>query len=164
MEFSSVIDLKNFFHSDLGQKRTRFSVKVFYVLSYSSKHPEEASTLGAFWCDDGVHFYCNAKVMGVFLGIKPNSVNTNFRLCGFVISNNSRCANVSAHYPIPDLNNWKKRSNERFKFMKNSSLKEIESIHFVEYPTQPSTKNEIVCLLPTIMHKLVSHEDRKSVV
>jgi hypothetical protein len=65
--------------------RIKFSVKLLHVLNYTSQNRELIPETGAVWCADGIHFLVHSKILGNFLGLKSNTINTNFRDHGFKI-------------------------------------------------------------------------------
>ena len=91
MEFESVEDLKKYL---CGTGRLKFSVKVLLILNFTEKHKDCVGMTGAVWCEDGVHFLANTKIMALLLDLKANSINTNLRDHGFKIVDNDPVADL----------------------------------------------------------------------
>ena len=103
--------------------KIKFAVKVWRTLQFVREHPECAGMCGAMWLGDGPKFVTNAAILGSFLDIKPNSVNTNFRLLGFEIEHSKVLVES-----LPNAKKWKVRVLKGHSFTANSEVAEIERI------------------------------------
>jgi hypothetical protein len=127
LDFETITELRHFIGRE-GPNRIKFVIKLFHLLHFSRNHPGSLMTLGASWCSDGVHFICNSAIMAAFLGLKANSINTNYRDHGFEIV---RCTTPELAREFPCLaasTNWKKRMNRKHSFTTSTSLAEVERI------------------------------------
>ncbi|OHT16015.1 hypothetical protein TRFO_13496 [Tritrichomonas foetus] len=128
MEVDTVDELKNLVGRDESKGRTKFVVKIFHMLQFVRKHPEKMLELGASWCNDGRHFVINSNILGSFLGLKANSVNTNFRDHGFqIISSNAQDLRSEFSNMI-ETRHWKKRISGSSSFTINSNIDDAENI------------------------------------
>ena len=139
MEFETVEQLKEYLNSDTSTRRMKFAVRVFYVLQRTKQHPDEMMKTGAIWCHDGIHFICNSQLLGEFLLIKPNTINTNFRSHSFTIENNQPPAIISEFPMLRDIRNWRKRYNPYYQFTANSKESDVVAI-----PCKPPTSDIII--------------------
>jgi hypothetical protein len=122
--------------------RVKFATKLFHILTFTKSHPGTIPFLGASWCQDNLHFICNSTIIANFLGLKSNSVNTNFRDHGFEIVRIS-LPDLTREFPCLTTNhNWKKRINHQFIFTANSTLADIERIPCREIPGNIILKRE----------------------
>jgi hypothetical protein len=96
---------------DQLRSKPKFCVKLIRTLRYSFSHPEEIGDIGCGWSSDQTHFICNSQILGGFLKLKANSVNTNLRDHGFVISPSTTSGRISEFGSLPDGKNWKLRRN-----------------------------------------------------
>ena len=79
------------FENQLKQHtRIKFASKILATLKFVENHESYTGTIGICWCQDGRHFLCNSKILGNFLSLKSNSINTNFREHGFTICQHSQ--------------------------------------------------------------------------
>lgn len=125
--FQTLEELRGFIGREQSS-RVKFATKLFHVLSFSRSHPGSLMLLGASWCRDGAQFICHSGIMSAFLGLKANSINTNFRDHGFEIVRSS-LGELTREFPcLPANNNWKKRANHRYPFTAMSSIEEVERI------------------------------------
>lgn len=136
------ISLKQF-HDILNQSngsKIKFAVKVFLCLQYTSFFPQSIETIGAFWCKDKQHFIVNASILGDFIGIKSNSINTNFRDHSFIIVSQTRqelekeCDTLS----LTETRKWKKRILTNGNFSPKQNISEIAKIPCIP-PSLPLT-------------------------
>jgi hypothetical protein len=93
--------------------RVKFMLKVLHVLNYSRSHPLALLTLGAGWCPDGIHFVVNSTILGEFLALRSNTINTNFRDHGFEIVP-CTAEHLKSDFGLTDTRHWKKRKNANF--------------------------------------------------
>ena len=118
----SVEQLKEY----LKQKSFFFPDKVYAALKYSLSHPSDILQTGIFWLNDGESFLCSAEIFAALLGIKPNSVNTNFRERNFKIETLER-HDVPESVPIDQrTKKWKKR--RLYGFTKNSNANDVQKM------------------------------------
>lgn len=61
---------------------SRFSNKLFYVLKFTSDHPDQVDAIGAAWESDE-EFRMNKKTLANVMGIRLNTLNVNLRDLGF---------------------------------------------------------------------------------
>ena len=127
----SIVELQRELCPGDGKARVRFVTKIFRALSYTREHPDEISQVGAAWCSDGVHFVSNSAILAQFLNLKPNSINTNFRDHGFVITGKGE---VGRDLPAgtKDATHWKKRHNREAHFTINATEQTINSINSIQ--------------------------------
>ena len=119
-------------------KKLPFKTRIFRILKYTEFHPEDRIKIGIFW-DDDKYFMCNSKILGDFLGIKDNSMNTNLRESGFQIDDSFGNQDVLRRYgTLPNANRWKRRSHFSGKFTKLTTEKEM-----LELPRQDRAKLDI---------------------
>jgi hypothetical protein len=71
------------------KSKVTFGVKIHRLLEYIKQHPEDAAVVGLIWSTQPGIFLANTKSLTIFLGLKVNSVNTNFREHGFIQIKNS---------------------------------------------------------------------------
>jgi hypothetical protein len=73
-------DLKAF-QKSLSETRPKipFIAKLLLILNYTLEHPDTVGNIGVFWSPGQKSIVSNSAILGVFLGIKLNSINTNFR-------------------------------------------------------------------------------------
>ena len=115
--------------------RVRFAVKVFSFLEKVDADPERVkdelvNTIGIQWCKDGVHFICNAKIFAVTMGLKANSINTNFREHGFYISDPPPNFQID-HPNLRDPSAWKTRHCAAGNFHKHATKAELANIRII---------------------------------
>lgn len=121
----------------------KFVSKLLLCLRYVDNHLGDAGAIGVIWCQDGVHFLCNSKILGSFLELKSNSINTNFREHGFQI-----CPYTSAQSSVsilPDVQHWKKRRHQTDGLTRQSSFIDAESIGMMkpQIPEQSSSPSSV---------------------
>jgi len=138
-EISSVEDLRKLLCSN---NRIKFMTKILHILRYVSKHPQEAEDLGASWLSDNTHFITHSNKIGSFLGLKANSINTNFRDHGVIIKK-STVNEIKTEFPyLRDQKNWKKRVCQHYNFNSKSTISDSDSILLIENEIQTSTKSD----------------------
>jgi hypothetical protein len=142
---------------DNASTRMKFSVKVFHVLQFTHKLPEHTDECGACWLPDGVRFISNSLVLGSILGIKSNTINTNFRSHGFQIVPKSLMNMTKCQELISDTKHWKIRTNQQHSFTSTSLLSEIESIpyHSSGHKEMSNGFEFEVAKLPDVMKEIV---------
>jgi hypothetical protein len=96
---------------DQLRAKPKFCVKLIRVLRYTASHPGEVGAIGCGWHKDRIHFICNSQILGNFLKLKPNSINTNLRDHGFVIDSVQISDLIPEFGSLPDAKNWKVRHN-----------------------------------------------------
>jgi hypothetical protein len=157
MEAHTVEELRSQL-SDGAPTRMKFSVKVFHVLQFTRRLPDRTEECGACWLPDGVRFVCNSHVLGCILGIRSNTINTNFRSHGFQIVSKSLINLAKCLESVSDPKHWKVRTNEQHSFTSTSLLSEVESI-----PCRSPTHCDVpvapdVAKLPDVMSELVKSD------
>ena len=119
-------------------KKLPFKLRIFRILKYVEVHPEDKITIGIFW-DDDKSFICNSKILGDFLGIKDNSMNTNLRESGFQIDDSFGTHDVMKRFgSLPNANRWKRRSHYSGNFTKTTTEREM-----MDLPRQDRAKLDI---------------------
>ena len=113
----------------LNISRKKFTVKVFLVLQFVKKYPQTLNELGAAWFNNDCSFISNSQILGDFLGIKSNSINTNFRDRGFKIQPASSTL-IKQHCQLLDIRHWKIRFSPLFS--SKSTIEEVESIPSID--------------------------------
>ena len=73
---NSFDELKNFLCSS---QKLKFCLKLYYCLNFVDKHNETRDLIGVEWDKDGTSFFCNSFILGNFLDLKQNSINTKNR-------------------------------------------------------------------------------------
>lgn len=111
--------------------RLRFVTKIFRALKYTREHPEHINIVGAAWCANGEHFVANSSILGAFLNLKPNSINTNFRDHGFQIIGRGE-AGRDMPADTADPTHWKKRHNKEANFSVNATEQELNAINSIQ--------------------------------
>jgi hypothetical protein len=76
--------LKSLVNKSTGPGLT-FAVKIYRILEFVKHHPDACEITGLIWTKLPAIFLVNNQLLTVFLGIKCNSINTNFREHGFEI-------------------------------------------------------------------------------
>jgi hypothetical protein len=104
-------ELRNSIDRDQLRTKPKFCLKLIRVLRYSAAHPDEIGELGCGWRSDRFHFVCNAQILAAFMGLKPNSINTNMRDHGFVMDSIQTSDLLSEYGPLPDIRHWKIRQH-----------------------------------------------------
>ncbi|EAY20472.1 hypothetical protein TVAG_110850 [Trichomonas vaginalis G3] len=152
MSFNTSAELKEFLNSSQNERRMKFAVRVFYVLQWTTSHPEAVQDTGAIWCKNGYYFICNSTLIGEFLNIRPNTINTNFRSHLFTIEL-SQPQLLLAEFPmIKDTRNWRKRVNHSFPF--HSGCTELDIIRIPCRPLNEQPKNTQLVQYPVRAPKL----------
>jgi hypothetical protein len=89
-----------------------FGVKLHRLLEHTKTHREDAGIIGLIWTKQPGVFLANNLLLTSFLGIKMNSVNTNFREHGFVqvktTPMTSQKLTELTEVSLPDERHWKK--------------------------------------------------------
>ncbi|OHT06052.1 hypothetical protein TRFO_05698 [Tritrichomonas foetus] len=111
-----------------GSKK-KFVVKVFICLQFVEKNPEFLEKIGTKWCTDGCHFVTNSIILGKFLNLKSNSVNTNFREYGFPILPSHTDSFQNEFSDIVNTRHWKIRYEQSYSFSRNLDISNILKIN-----------------------------------
>ncbi|OHT08134.1 hypothetical protein TRFO_23507 [Tritrichomonas foetus] len=139
--------------------KQKFCVKILQLLRITLNDEKKIPEIGLAWCDDGFHFICNSQILGKYLNLKANSINTNFRAHSFQIGNATADDIKKTFGNLPDYRNWKMRHNINYAFNSSSSDNDAENI-----PCTEKQKNglEIVTTLnsifPPITVRLLKNE------
>ena len=144
------------FENQLKQHtRIKFASKILATLKFVENHESYTGTIGICWCQDGRHFLCNSKILGNFLSLKSNSINTNFREHGFTICQHSQAVLKSSG--LPDFQHWKKRVHPTAGFHKNTTMEEADRIGIIKGDTPESGTKEPDkdVVLPSFQDQLV---------
>ncbi|OHT12543.1 hypothetical protein TRFO_17593 [Tritrichomonas foetus] len=128
MELNTAEELRSFLLKDPVGMKQKFAAKLFLTLQFTQKFPTLISITGACWLKDGVRFIANSQIFGQFIGLKPNSVNANFRSHFFKMHQYS-ASEISKEFSLlKDPRNYKVRSNLTYHFSLSSTLKQVNSI------------------------------------
>jgi hypothetical protein len=117
-----------------SKPREKFAVRLLRVLRAADSDPEQVPTLGITWCRDGRSFISHPRLISVTLGLKQNSINTNFRDHGFEISDCTPASIVEEFGNLPEPHLWKKRSHISGQFTRNTSPEAAERIQIRKSP------------------------------
>lgn len=121
-------------NTTVNSRKLPFRIKIWHLLEYSKTHPADIPRIGIFWHDD-CHFICNAKIVGNFLNLKDNSMNTNLRECGFNIDTAFQQNDLVAEFPnLPNLIRWKRRAHWQLAYTRQTTLEEVN------YLTKPDLR------------------------
>jgi hypothetical protein len=140
--------------------RVKFAVRILEALQYTDAHPHEINKVGIAWCSDGHHFVANPKILGHHLGLRSNSVNTNFRDHGFVLCPCPVNQIIARFGNLPDPQNWKKRCHPEFAKRSTaadanrialSKKRNMELITISEPEFDPAPERPARCAVPPIL-------------
>jgi hypothetical protein len=131
-----------------GDGRVKFAVKVLHILQYTQQHPDSRDQLGAAWCRDGRHFIVNSKILGNFLNLKSNTINTNFRDHGFQIMSCNQTELAGEFRGLTDTRHWKKRIGPDF--TRGTTIRDAEQIPCLQEPPEAPGDQDLAILPPTI--------------
>ena len=115
-----------------NHNKTKFCVRVLQLLNETLVDHSKIKDIGLAWCQDGVHFICNSQILGNYINLKANSINTNFRAHSFQIENISIIEIQKLFGSLPDIKNWKMRRNVSFDFTSDSFEFEVLKIPCLE--------------------------------
>ena len=131
----SLHDFRESLNKDPNDQKVKFMVKILRCLKYVNLHPEYIEIIGISWSKNANSFISNSKIIGEFLGIKSNTINTNYRSHG-LISVDCSSSDISAEFgPLKDLNNWKRKKSKNYSLNKSTSENEVFQIQCI-----PTTK------------------------
>ena len=119
-----------------GRAKTKFCVRILQLLQETLKDRKKITEYGIGWCDDGKHFICNTQILGQYLKLKANSINTNFRAHCFQIKNTTPEEIKKSFGNLPELKNWKLRLNVKHPFNSACTENDVENIPCVEKSRQ----------------------------
>lgn len=119
---------KSFIQSSNNRNKLKFCVKILRLLQETLKDEKKIPDIGLAWCEDGTHFVCNSQILGSYLNLKSNSINTNFRAHSFQIENISFEDLQKMFGSLPDLKNWKMRRIVNYSFNYKSTESDAEKI------------------------------------
>ncbi|KAK8899259.1 hypothetical protein M9Y10_001570 [Tritrichomonas musculus] len=115
-----------------SQNKIKFCLRVFQLLNMTLNDNTQIDKVGLAWCEDGVHFICNSQILGSYIHLKSNSINTNFRAHSFQIESISIEEIRRLFGNLSDIKNWKMRRNVSFPFSTESKENEVKSIPCLE--------------------------------
>ena len=150
---STDLDLEHFKNALLVEAKTRikYCIKVWKCLEYTQAHPETVDKIGAMWCSDKKHFLINSNILGEFLNVRPNTINTNFRDHCFEITTHSNAELQKENSNLHETRHWKKRINLSYSFTPTSTITEIESIPCMnERPSKVQDPKPLPTLAPSL--------------
>lgn len=143
-DHNRVRELKQLIFGNDIDPKLKFSVKIIRILQFAKSSPNDIQFLGAAWCNDGRHFITHSQILGKFLGLKSNTINTNFRSHCFVMDNYTNLNDFIMEFKdlkLPDIKNWKRRVNFKFNFTVNATEEDANTIPICEDKKQCSTTN-----------------------
>lgn len=139
MNYAADSRLREFQESLLIESRrskVKFCVKIWRILRWTLDNPDMGPRVGIFWAKDGVSFVSNPKILGAFLNLKSNSINTNLRCHGFEIKSTSADI-VAREYPyLPDRLNWRVRYSKTTPWNTSTTEDEAREVPLIEGPMQ----------------------------
>lgn len=115
-----------------SKSRMKFVTKVLYCLNFvkaMNNDNEIIKLIGCSWCSDNMHFITNSMVLGDFLNLKSNSINTNFREHGFQVITNT---DIQKEFPTLQVRQWKKRVCMNGTFNSRSTPEDADNISMIE--------------------------------
>jgi hypothetical protein len=142
---------------DQFRAKPKFCVKLIRVLRYAASHPREIGELGCGWYLDHTHFICNSQILGTFLKLKPNSINTNLRDHSFVIDPFQSSDLITEFGALPDIKNWKVRHNAVSTWTAATTDVEADQIPAKEAPARGQL--ELVAAPPDPFSRLILERD-----
>lgn len=119
---------KSLIQSTNNRNKPKFCVKILRLLQETLKDEKKIPEIGLAWCEDGTHFVCNSQILGSYLKLKSNSINTNFRAHSFQIENISFDDLRKMYGDLPDLKNWKMRRIVNYSFNHKSTESDVDKI------------------------------------
>lgn len=111
-----------------NRNKPKFCVKILRLLKETLNDEKKIPDIGLSWCEDGTHFVCNSQILGNYLNLKSNSINTNFRAHSFQIENINFDDLQKMFGNLPDLKNWKMRRAINYSFNYKSTEADAEKI------------------------------------
>jgi hypothetical protein len=149
------------------KSRVKFAVKLLKALERTSTDPELIPQVGIAWCSDGRHFIANPRILGGYLGLKPNSINANFRDHGFTICDCPVNQIIANFGNIPDPQNWRKRFHAEGEFTRTSTLEDANRISICGHrmmdlvaPPEPNTPVEDAQSIQNVFSLIFSGDRR----
>lgn len=166
-EPTTIDELREIVCPSPNKGRLKFVTRVVHILNFVYAHPETVTQLGAGWCRDGRHFVANSKTLGSFLGLKSNSINTNFRDHGFQIMTCQR-TELQKDYPVlSDIRHWKKRYISLDWFKVGVDPKEADKMMVLSEKVSESTTTPIPsgsAETPSFIPRSLANIDRAQMV
>ena len=117
IELGTAEELREFLQTNVKL----FTARVFIILQWTWKHREASEQTGIYWENNGTDFTSNSQILGDFLKIKSNSVNTNFRTHGFKIIE-------TITTKIYNKKNWVTRHHPHYQFSQLSTISQVQMI------------------------------------
>lgn len=115
-----------------NHNKIKFCVRILQLLNETLLDNTKIKNIGLAWCEDGFHFICNSQILGNYINLKANSINTNFRAHSFQIENFNIVEIQKKFGNLPDIKNWKMRRNTSFEFTTESFEFEVGKIPCLE--------------------------------
>lgn len=138
-DHNRVRELQQLIFGNNTDPKLKFSVKILRILQFAQSSPKDIQFLGAAWCMDGKHFITHSQILGKFLGLKSNTINTNFRSHCFFMKNYTNLNDFIMEFrdlKLPDVKNWKRRINVKFNFTIDSTEEDANAIPIFEEKKQ----------------------------
>ena len=111
-----------------NSSRIKFLPKILLILQYTKKHPEDIIRVGGGWLSDGNYFITNSGIIAEFLGLKANSINTNFRDHGFNLVSFTDKEKIRKEFPsLTNIKFWKVRKYKTDEFNQNSTVDDVNN-------------------------------------
>jgi hypothetical protein len=153
-------------HFESAEKtRVKFAVKVLRALQFSEAHRDQIARVGVAWWPDGRHFIAHPKILGPYLSLKSNSVNTNFRDHGFALAPCAVNQIISRFGNLPDPQNWKKRVHSSGEFTRSTTAEQASRIPLCKKRTlgrvtatdsDADDGPESACAIPSVLGLVLS--------
>jgi hypothetical protein len=116
-------------------------VRLFHCLTETRNDPDRAASVGASWWPPSAFnsrtICVNAKILGAYLSIKPNSVNKNLMSAGWEqTQQRPGLADENGVQQLPDCKDWRLRESQ-YDLSSESTLAAFSSVRCTE-PNSPS--------------------------
>jgi hypothetical protein len=125
-----------------------FIVKLHKILTFTSQSPATICSIGLTWTSDNESIVSNSKILGQFLNLRANSVNTNFREHGFQHPEVMRSEKLIWYVPalrdqsIPEIGHWKRRKHVQpfNRFLTNTQIVELDALSRHLFNERPNSR------------------------
>ncbi|KAK8882178.1 hypothetical protein M9Y10_044818 [Tritrichomonas musculus] len=105
-------------------KKMQFMLKIYYLLSYTKTHDDDINKVGIFWVDDEGTMSVNSSILGIFVGLKANSINKNLMSYG-IIKVRAPEGNKLDLNKLSGKIKWIYRKCTKYQFNSNTSYDEV---------------------------------------
>ncbi|OHT07357.1 hypothetical protein TRFO_24436 [Tritrichomonas foetus] len=107
----------------------KFCRKLWFALKKTQENPALIPIIGLAWAFHGRSFIANSEILGNYLNLKSNSINTNFRqhYFGSIALTDKE---FERDYPaiLPNKKSWRKRPNSRCEFTIHTTEEQADKI------------------------------------